>query len=126
MRSFESRPAQQLPQHMTRATQPPEMTAIQRDDEARALARALTTRVSRLPARTTPAVRTVRREFSRRIATHSTDVVLRAVRELAKTHPAEARRFLAAIRPVLAARVVREVSNKLETGLKTPRRRPES
>jgi hypothetical protein len=250
MHSFESRPAQQLSQHMTRASQSPEMTAIQRDDEARALARALTTRVSRLPSRTTPAVRTVRREFSRRIATHSTDVVLKvahllldarndilrfvayelvahhpptfdslretdvlalgqgldswssvdcfamylsgplwlrgriarrtittwardddrwwrraalvstvalsrdggpthiqhvlgicgrltsdrddmvvkalswAVRELAKTHPLEARRFLAANRPALAARVVREVSNKLETGLKTPRRLP--
>jgi 3-methyladenine DNA glycosylase AlkD len=45
-----------------------------------------------------------------------------ALRELAKRDPAAVRRFLAAHRRALAARVVREVRNKLETGLKNPRR----
>lgn len=45
-----------------------------------------------------------------------------ALRELAKREPAAARRFVAAQRGVLAARVVREVGNKLATGLKNPRR----
>jgi 3-methyladenine DNA glycosylase AlkD len=46
-----------------------------------------------------------------------------ALRELAKKHPETARRFLADHRRSLAARVIREVENKLNTGLKTPRRR---
>jgi 3-methyladenine DNA glycosylase AlkD len=45
-----------------------------------------------------------------------------ALRELAKKHPPQARRFIAEHRRVLAARVIREVENKLTTGLKTPRR----
>jgi hypothetical protein len=45
-----------------------------------------------------------------------------ALRELAKCDPAAVRRFVAAHRGALAARVVREVRNKLETGLKNPRR----
>jgi 3-methyladenine DNA glycosylase AlkD len=45
-----------------------------------------------------------------------------AVRELAKKHPLQARSFIAQHRRVLAARVIREVENKLTTGLKTPRR----
>jgi len=45
-----------------------------------------------------------------------------ALRELAKRDPAAARRFVAAHRRALAARVVREVGNKLATGLKNPRR----
>lgn len=45
-----------------------------------------------------------------------------ALRELTKTHPKEVRRFLADHRKALAARVIREVENKLTTGLKTPRR----
>jgi 3-methyladenine DNA glycosylase AlkD len=44
-----------------------------------------------------------------------------ALRELAKRDPAAARRFVAAHRGELAARVVREVGNKLATGLKNPR-----
>jgi 3-methyladenine DNA glycosylase AlkD len=44
-----------------------------------------------------------------------------ALREVAKKHPEEASSFLADHRHVLAARVVREVNNKLTTGLKTPR-----
>jgi 3-methyladenine DNA glycosylase AlkD len=47
-----------------------------------------------------------------------------ALRELAKRDPAAARRFVAAHRRGLAARVVREVGNKLATGLKNPRRTP--
>ena len=45
-----------------------------------------------------------------------------ALREMAKKHPEEARAFLEKHRHALAARVVREVNNKLKTGLKTPRR----
>jgi 3-methyladenine DNA glycosylase AlkD len=47
-----------------------------------------------------------------------------ALRELAKRDPAAARRVLAAHRGELAARVLREVGNKLDTGLKNPRRAP--
>jgi 3-methyladenine DNA glycosylase AlkD len=45
-----------------------------------------------------------------------------ALREVAKKHPKEARAFLASHKNTLAARVLREVNNKLSTGLKTPRR----
>jgi 3-methyladenine DNA glycosylase AlkD len=44
-----------------------------------------------------------------------------ALRELAKKHPQPVRAFLAGHRHLLAARVLREVNNKLSTGLKTPR-----
>jgi 3-methyladenine DNA glycosylase AlkD len=44
-----------------------------------------------------------------------------ALRELAKKHATEARRFLAQHRGGLAARVTREVQNKITTGLKNPR-----
>jgi 3-methyladenine DNA glycosylase AlkD len=43
-----------------------------------------------------------------------------ALREIAKKHPEEARVFLEKHNHALAARVVREVNNKLKTGLKTP------
>ena len=43
-----------------------------------------------------------------------------ALREVAKKHPKEARAFLTAHKHALAARVIREVNNKLMTGLKTP------
>ena len=46
-----------------------------------------------------------------------------ALRELGKKHPEKARKFLADHRRDLAARVIREVENKLTTGLKNPRRR---
>ena len=46
-----------------------------------------------------------------------------ALRELAKRDPAAARRFLRDQGERLAPRVVREVRNKLTTGLKNPRRR---
>jgi 3-methyladenine DNA glycosylase AlkD len=45
-----------------------------------------------------------------------------ALREIAKKHPEEARTFLEEHRHALSARVVREVNNKLKTGLKTPGR----
>jgi 3-methyladenine DNA glycosylase AlkD len=44
-----------------------------------------------------------------------------ALREMAKKHPEQARSFLAEHKHTLAARVIREVNNKLTTGLKTPR-----
>ncbi len=46
-----------------------------------------------------------------------------ALREAAKKHPKQVRSFLAEHQEALAARVKREVNNKLTTGLKTPRRR---
>jgi 3-methyladenine DNA glycosylase AlkD len=46
-----------------------------------------------------------------------------ALREAAKKHPRQVSRFLARHRDALASRVVREVDNKLTTGLKTPRGR---
>lgn len=45
-----------------------------------------------------------------------------ALRELAKREPAAVRAFLAEREGRLAARVVREVRSKLDTGLKSPRR----
>lgn len=45
-----------------------------------------------------------------------------ALRALSVADPETARRFLEAHEPQLARRVVRETRNKLETGLKTPRR----
>jgi 3-methyladenine DNA glycosylase AlkD len=62
----------------------------------------------------------------RMLARDRDDMVVKAVswalRELAKKHPQPARSFLEEHRPKLAARVIREVENKLATGLKTPRR----
>jgi 3-methyladenine DNA glycosylase AlkD len=46
-----------------------------------------------------------------------------ALRGLAKRHPEEVQGFLAEQQGALAARVVREVGNKLSTGLKNPRGR---
>jgi 3-methyladenine DNA glycosylase AlkD len=46
-----------------------------------------------------------------------------ALREAAKKHPKLVRSFLAEHHEALAARVKREVNNKLTTGLKTPRSR---
>ena len=45
-----------------------------------------------------------------------------ALRELAKRDPESVRIFLAAHRDTLAARVIREVNNKLDTGRKNPPR----
>jgi 3-methyladenine DNA glycosylase AlkD len=44
-----------------------------------------------------------------------------ALRELIPYDPGAVRQFLDAHRPALAARIIREVSNKLESGLKNPR-----
>ncbi len=46
-----------------------------------------------------------------------------ALRELAKRDPKAVRTFLIARKPLLAARVLREVRNKLATGLKNPQQR---
>jgi 3-methyladenine DNA glycosylase AlkD len=46
-----------------------------------------------------------------------------ALREAAKKHPEQVKKYLAEHREALAARVLREVNNKLTTGLKTPRSR---
>jgi 3-methyladenine DNA glycosylase AlkD len=43
-----------------------------------------------------------------------------ALREASKKHPEQVRRYLAEHKGDLAARVIREVNNKLTTGLKTP------
>jgi 3-methyladenine DNA glycosylase AlkD len=60
------------------------------------------------------------------LGTDKEDMVVKALswalREMAKKHPEEARAFLEEHKHTLAARVVREVNNKLKTGLKTPRR----
>jgi 3-methyladenine DNA glycosylase AlkD len=45
-----------------------------------------------------------------------------ALREVARHDPSAATRFIAAHRDALAPRVLREVRNKLETGLKNPRK----
>jgi 3-methyladenine DNA glycosylase AlkD len=61
------------------------------------------------------------------LVTDRDDMVVKALswalRELSKRDPESVRRFLNEHRAVLAPRVVREVSNKLQTGLKNPRRR---
>jgi 3-methyladenine DNA glycosylase AlkD len=53
------------------------------------------------------------------------DMVVKAVswalRELAKRNPAAVRNFLVVQEDVLAPRVIREVNNKLQTGLKNPK-----
>jgi 3-methyladenine DNA glycosylase AlkD len=59
------------------------------------------------------------------LAADKDDMVVKALswalREVAKKHPDEAGTFLAEHKHALAARVTREVNNKLRTGLKTPR-----
>jgi len=45
-----------------------------------------------------------------------------ALRELAKREPAIVRDFLSENKNRIAARVIREVGNKLETGLKNPKK----
>lgn len=63
-------------------------------------------------------------EVCTRLAAGREDMVVKALswalRELSKKHPEQARRFIAKHRAVLAARVIREVENKLATGRKTP------
>jgi 3-methyladenine DNA glycosylase AlkD len=58
------------------------------------------------------------------LAADKEDMVVKAlswaVREIAKKHPERARSFLEKHSHTLAARVIREVNNKLKTGLKTP------
>ena len=58
------------------------------------------------------------------LAADEEDLVVKALswalREMAKKHPQEARAFLRKHEHTPAARVVREVNNKLKTGLKTP------
>jgi hypothetical protein len=61
----------------------------------------------------------------RMLAEDREDLVVKALswalRELAKRDPKSVRRFLVEHRDQLAARVIREVNNKLVTGLKNPR-----
>ncbi len=61
------------------------------------------------------------------VASDPDDMVVKALswalRELVRHDAKSVRRFLATHKNVLAARVVREVNNKLSTGLKNPRRR---
>jgi len=64
-------------------------------------------------------------EVCRLLVTDRDDMVVKALswalRELAKRDPDAVRRFVAEHAPRLAARVKREVANKLETGIKNPR-----
>jgi 3-methyladenine DNA glycosylase AlkD len=46
-----------------------------------------------------------------------------ALREAAKRDPKAVQRFVAEHKSILAARVLREVDNKIRTGLKNPKRR---
>lgn len=61
------------------------------------------------------------------LVTDRDDMVVKAMswalREVARHDPQAATRFIAAHRDTLAPRVLREVRNKLETGLKNPRKR---
>ena len=63
----------------------------------------------------------------RLLAADREDMVVKALswalRELAKKHPAAARDSIAQHRQILSARVVREVTSKLNTGLKSGRKR---
>ena len=64
------------------------------------------------------------------LAADPDDMVVKAMswvlRDLSVPHPEAVRAFLEEHGDVLAARVLREVRNKLETGVKNPpRRRPE-
>ncbi|MCP4659525.1 MAG: DNA alkylation repair protein [bacterium] len=65
-------------------------------------------------------------EICRLVVEDRDDMVVKALswalRELAKRDPEAVREFLDEHRGTLAARVVREVTNKLTTGLKNPRR----
>lgn len=59
------------------------------------------------------------------LATDREDMVVKALswalRELAKKHPEQVKTFIAKHRTILAARVIREVENKLRTGRKSGR-----
>jgi hypothetical protein len=63
-------------------------------------------------------------EVCTRLSADCEDMVVKALswalRELSKKHPEQARRFVAKHKPVLAARVIREVENQLTTGRKAP------
>lgn len=64
-------------------------------------------------------------EVCRLLVSDRDDMVVKAMswalRELSKRDPKRVRQFLNQHRDVVAARVIREVSNKLSTGLKNPR-----
>jgi 3-methyladenine DNA glycosylase AlkD len=99
-----------------------------------------------LEGSTTESIRRLRREFSKRLAKSAPrfvvdvalgvcrllvedrdDMVVKAMswalRELSKRDPTAVRQFLDEFQHAIAARVVREVGNKLSTGLKNPRER---
>ena len=65
-------------------------------------------------------------EVCRLLVSDRDDMVVKAMswalRELSKRDPTSVRKFLDGHRDVVAARVIREVSNKLSTGLKNPKR----
>jgi 3-methyladenine DNA glycosylase AlkD len=64
-------------------------------------------------------------EVCTRLSNDGEDMVVKALswalRELSKKHPEQARRFAAKHKKVLAARVIRELDNKLTTGRKVPK-----
>lgn len=65
-------------------------------------------------------------EVCRLLVSDRDDMIVKAMswalRELSKRDPNSVRKFLDGHRDVVAARVIREVSNKLSTGLKNPKR----
>jgi 3-methyladenine DNA glycosylase AlkD len=65
-------------------------------------------------------------EVCTRLSGDHEDMVVKALswalRELSKKHPEQTRRFVVKHKKVLAARVIREVENKLTTGRKTPKK----
>jgi 3-methyladenine DNA glycosylase AlkD len=67
-------------------------------------------------------------QVCRLLASDRDDMVVKALswalREAAKRDPESVRRFLIKYKSTLAPRVLREVKNKLRTGLKNPRKRP--
>jgi len=92
-----------------------------RPDQAEELTQEIVARLQALPKRATADVRAIRREFSKRLAHASPKMMIAlALRELAKRDPKAVRTFVAEHKDRLAARVLREVRNKLTTGVKNP------
>jgi len=68
-------------------------------------------------------------DICRALATDKNDMVIKvlswALRELIPHAPESVRRFIRENESVLAARVKREMNNKLTTGVKSPKRKAE-
>jgi 3-methyladenine DNA glycosylase AlkD len=96
--------------------------------QARAVdaAAAIAAEIDGLPRRDTASVRAVRLAICRRLAGDRDDIVEKAtswaLRVLSQRDRPAVARFMAEMGEGLAARVRREVRNKLASGLKTPRK----